>query len=168
MPPWRRMTAACGPDLKSQIPNPRPSLLLRRAQANLAAMRLGAAQLTDGQKQALVDLLVVGMYADHNLTAAEDAYLERLLDTFNFDSDYRRQHFVDAAFARTSRCSESVDAARAYIQGLRKNFSSREERRQACEALEELLTSDGKATNEERRILSLVRELFEGEQVPPG
>jgi uncharacterized tellurite resistance protein B-like protein len=34
------------------------------------------------QSQALMDLLVLGMYADHNLDSAEDACMQRLLDRF--------------------------------------------------------------------------------------
>ena len=60
-------------------------------------------ELSEGQKQALMDLLVLGMYADHNLSSAEDACVQRLLAQFKFPSEYDRQQFSDAAFTRASR-----------------------------------------------------------------
>jgi len=59
---------------------------------------MNLAGFTEEQKQALLDLLIVGMYADHNLASAEDERVEHLLDTFEFPSDYEGDRFSDAAF----------------------------------------------------------------------
>src|SRR5579863_7237134 len=52
------------------------------------------------QKQALLDLLILGMYADHKLTSNKDARIDQLVDSFTFPSDYERDQFSDAAFTR--------------------------------------------------------------------
>ena len=52
------------------------------------------------QMQALLDLLIIGMYVDHNLASSEDSRIEQLLDAFKFSSDYERDNFSDAAFTR--------------------------------------------------------------------
>ena len=67
------------------------------------------------QKQALFDSLIVGMYADHNLVSAEDDRIQKVLDAFQFQSDYERQAFSDAAFTRASRQAGSPEAIRAYV-----------------------------------------------------
>jgi hypothetical protein len=123
-------------------------------------MRLTAIELTEAQKEALVDLLVLGMYADATLTSAEDDYLQRLLDTFEFSSEYTRQSFADAAFTRTRGYCASPALTCDYVEKLARSFQSVEARRDVYEALEELLSSDGGATDEEGRMLSLVREAF--------
>ncbi len=99
---------------------------------------------TPEQKQALLDLLIIGMYADHNLASAEDSRIEELLAAFNFSSDYDRQEFSDGAFTRVSRESASPDAIRAFP-----------------DILNDLITSDGHVTSEESKLLSVSRELFE-------
>jgi uncharacterized tellurite resistance protein B-like protein len=124
-------------------------------------MRVLATTLTNAQKQALVDLLVLGMYADHRLASAEDDYLQRLLDTFQFSSDYERQGFVDAAFTRASRRSQSPEAIRSYVAQLAANFLSTQEGQIVYDTLEELVTSDGGPTAEERQMLSAVKQAFE-------
>jgi hypothetical protein len=115
---------------------------------------------TPEQKQALLDLLVIGMYADHNLAAAEDERVKQLLDTFQFSSDYERNNFSDAAFTRASRQSGSPDAIRAYVGQVASHFMTREIRQKAYDLLDELLTSDGRVTSEDSKLLSATREVF--------
>lgn len=116
---------------------------------------------TQDQKQVLLDLLIVGMYADHNLASAEDGRVERLLDTFAFPSDYERDRFSDAAFARASRQSGSPEAIRACVSQVAGHFPTREIRQRAYDILEDLLTSDGKVTSEESKLLSAAKDIFQ-------
>jgi hypothetical protein len=123
-------------------------------------MRVVTAALREAEKEALVDLLVLGMYADHKLESAEDDYLEQLLDTFQFSSDYERQTFADAAFTRASRHADSLKAIREYVVELSGRFSSQETRRAVYETLDELLTRNGFVSAEENQMLSVVRHEF--------
>jgi len=121
---------------------------------------MNVAGFTQEQKQALLDLLIIGMYADHNLASAEDARVEELLDTFSFPSDYERDRFSDAAFTRASRQSGSPEAIRAYVSQVAGHFPTPEIRMRALDILDDLLTSDGRVTSEESKLLSATREVF--------
>ena len=116
---------------------------------------------TQEQKQALFDLLIVGMYADHNLASAEDDRIQKVLDAFQFRSDYERQTFSDAAFTRASRQAGSPEAIRAYVTQIAGHFPARDIRRRAYDILDDLLTSDGRVTSEESKLLSATREVFQ-------
>ena len=116
---------------------------------------------TEAQKQALMDLLVVGMYADHDLASAEDACFQQRLARFEFPSDYERQRFADAAYTRARQHTGTPDAMRAYVAQLAANFKTHDLRRSVYDTLDELLTSDGKFTAEESALLGLLKELFE-------
>jgi hypothetical protein len=122
---------------------------------------MNVAGFTQEQKQALLDLLIIGIYADHNLASAEDVRIEQLLDTFKFPSDYERVKFSDAAFTRASRQSGSPEAIRAYVGQIASHFPTREIRRRAYDILDDLLTSDGKVTSEESQLLTATREVFQ-------
>jgi uncharacterized tellurite resistance protein B-like protein len=113
------------------------------------------------QKQALLDLLILGMYADHNLTSSEDTRVGQLLDTFNFSSDYERNQFSDAAFTRSSRYADTPEAICSYVSQVATHFPTKEIRKSAYDILKDLLTSDGRATTEESKLLSATREIFE-------
>lgn len=113
------------------------------------------------QKQALLDLLIIGMYADHNLTSTEDARVEQVLDTFQFSSDYERNQFSDAAYTRARNQSGSPEAIRAYVGQIAGHFPTREIRQRAYDILDDLLTSDGKVTSEESKLLAAAKDSFQ-------
>ena len=109
---------------------------------------------------ALVDLLVLGMYADGNLDLIEDQKARSVLETIQFASDGERQRFFDASFARARKHNASAEAARGYIAGIAKNFSTPAQRRQVYNALEESLTSDRNLAEQECKLLVVVAEEF--------
>ena len=116
---------------------------------------------TQEQKQALLDLLIVGMYADHNLASAEDERVEQLLDTMSFPSDFERNKYSDATFSRVSRQSGSPESIHAFVGQVASHFPTLEIRRRAYNILDDLLTSDGKVTSEESQLLAATRDVFQ-------
>jgi hypothetical protein len=112
------------------------------------------------QKHALLDLLIIGMYADHHLTSAEDERIGQLLDVFKFSSEYERNKFSDAAFTRATRQGVSPEAIRAYVGRIAGHFPTSELRQQAYDSLNELLASDGNVAPEESKLLSATKEVF--------
>jgi hypothetical protein len=112
---------------------------------------------TEPEKLALLDLLVLGMYADGHLAAVEDARLQRLLDAMELTSDHAKQKAADASVTRVSRLGGSADAVRAAVAELAKAFSAVDVRHRACDALDDLLSSDDKVTDREKEFLCQVR-----------
>ena len=115
---------------------------------------------TDQQKQALVDLLVLGMYADGNLDVIEDEKARRVLDSIAFSSDSARQYFLDASFARARKYNVTPDAARQYIAESAKHFPTPAMRREVYHLLEDSLSSDRTIADLEMRLLAVVAEEF--------
>ncbi len=116
--------------------------------------------LTDKQKQAVVDLLVLGMYADGNLDLIEDEKARRVLDSIQFSSDSARQYFLDASFARARKHGASPKTTRTYISDIGKNFPTPAARRLVYTTLEDSLTSDRKMAEKECELLLIVSEEF--------
>lgn len=112
---------------------------------------------SDEQKAALTDLLVLGMYQDRHVATAEDERIKTLLASFDLGSEYARQQFVDAAFARVNQHQQTAESVRSTIFECAAKFKEAQ-RKQALDALAELLASDNKVTNEENRFLVLVEE----------
>jgi hypothetical protein len=115
---------------------------------------------TDQQKQALVDLLVLGMYADGNLDLIEDEKARQVLDSIQFSSDSARQYFVDASFARARKHGGSAKTTRSYVSEIAKTFPTPAMHRQVYSALEDSLTSDQKMAEKESELLLIVSEEF--------
>ena len=112
---------------------------------------------SDEQKAALTDLLVLGMYQDRHVASAEDERIKTLLASFGLGSEYARQQFVDAAFARVNQHSQTTESVRGTIFECASKFKEAQ-RKQALDALAELLARDNKVTNEENKFLVMVEE----------
>jgi uncharacterized tellurite resistance protein B-like protein len=115
---------------------------------------------TDQQKQSLVDLLVLGMYADGNLDLIEDEKVRHVLDSIQFSSDSTRQYFIDASFARARKHSGSATTTRSYVSEIAKTFPAPAMRHQVYNALNDSLASDHKMADKERELLVVVSEEF--------
>jgi hypothetical protein len=115
---------------------------------------------TELQKEKLLDLLLLGMYADAHLARAEEARIQKLLEALHFPSADARNRFADAGIARVRTVLDSPEAVAGTIGDLAKVFAAPDVRRKAAESLELLLFSDTKATDREREFLAKVRKEF--------
>ena len=116
---------------------------------------------TEQQRQALLDLLVLAMYADGHLASAEDARVQRLLTAMGFEPGYDHQRQFDAAVTRVRQHSQTAEAARAHATELARSFTTREHQRRVYDLLDDLMESDSRISAEESRFLSVVREIFQ-------
>ncbi len=116
--------------------------------------------LTEPQRQALLDLVMLTMYADGHLTSAEDARVEGLLTAMGYTDAYDRQQLFDASVTRIRKYAENPDQARANAANLASAFTSREQRREIYKLLEEMVSSDAHITSVESQLLEVVRGLF--------
>jgi uncharacterized tellurite resistance protein B-like protein len=114
----------------------------------------------DEQRQALLDLLVMGMYVDGRLADAEDAKVKDVLKTIPFPSPDARDQFLDATFTRVRQHLDSAAATRDFVTDIARHFPTPTARRQACSDLEELLSCDHQAGVKENQMLAVVRDVF--------
>ena len=116
--------------------------------------------LTDPQKRELVDLLVLGTYADHHLATAEDERMQTVLNTIPFASDYERSRFLDERFTKMGRKRGNPYSIRSSAKEIANEFPKREDRNKASAALDELLASDNKTSEQERALFDIISEVF--------
>jgi len=114
--------------------------------------------LTEQQRCALLDLLVLAMYSDAHLAAVEDAEVHRLLGEMGVEAVSDKNREIDASVTRVRKHTTSVESARDYATALAQAFSARDQRRQVQERLNDLLTSDKKITPAERTFAATVVE----------
>lgn len=115
-------------------------------------------RLTHQQRQALLDLLILAMYADGHLDLVEDARLQRLLITMGFETKYDRDRQLDESVTRIRESSQTADLARKHAVQLAKNFSGPEQCRGVYQLVEQQITSDNKVEPSEHAFLSALRE----------
>ena len=118
-------------------------------------------EFTEQQKQALLDLTMLAMYADGHLAGVEDQRVQRLLGVLGYETEYDRGKHYDASVSRVSRHSQTPESARTYASTLAQGFTTRDQRRFVQKVLDDVITSDSHVSLEETSLLSLVRESLE-------
>jgi uncharacterized tellurite resistance protein B-like protein len=118
-------------------------------------------RLTTEQREALIDLLIVAMYADGHLDLIEDARLNRLLTAMGFETDYDRQRKLDETITRLREYSQSAELARKHAVQLARHFTDPEQRRGVFQLLEQQISSDNNVVPAEHQFLSAIREVFQ-------
>src|SRR5688572_14512616 len=100
---------------------------------------MNVTSMSDAQRQALLDLFILGMYCDRHLALSEDQRINRLLDQFRFESEYDRQRTLDATISRLSPLVANETSLKASIEESASKFDSAELRRAVYTALVQLL-----------------------------
>jgi uncharacterized tellurite resistance protein B-like protein len=115
------------------------------------------ARLTAQQRQALIDLLILAMYADGHLDLGEDARIERVLTAMGFGTEYDRGKQLDEAITRLREYSQNPQVARSRAMQLAQSFTEPEHRRGLYQLLEQQVNSDTSVVPAEHEFLSAIR-----------
>jgi len=115
-------------------------------------------RLTDSQRQALLDLLILAMYADGHLDLGEDARLERLLASMGVETEYDRGRLLDDSITRLRVYSQNPQLARTYAAQLARSFTDPEQCRGVYQLIEQQVNSDTSVVPAEHEFLSAMRE----------
>ena len=114
----------------------------------------------DQQKQTLLDLLVIGMYANGNLADAKETKIESVLKTINFSSESARERFLDACFTRARQHLASPQLTREFVADIARHFPTPDIRQKAYDDLGDLLSTDKKGVDKDGQLLAIVKEEF--------
>ena len=115
-------------------------------------------EFSENQKQALLDLVLLAMYADGHLASAEDGKIRRLLEQMGHTTDYDRSRWYDAAISRVRSHPQNPESARLHAQKLAQVFATADEQKLAVQLLDEIMASDGQVAPQENALLSAVKD----------
>ena len=124
-----------------------------RAHQNLMEI----SRLTEPQRQAVIDLLILAMYADGHLDLGENARLQRLLTSMGVDTEYDRDRLLDEAITRLRPCEQNATLARARAVQLAQSFTDAEQCRGVYQVIEQQMNSDTSVVPAEHEFLSAMR-----------
>jgi uncharacterized tellurite resistance protein B-like protein len=116
------------------------------------------ARLNDPQRRALLDLLILAMYADGHLDLAEDARLQRLLASMGIETKYDRDRVLDDSITRLREYSQNSRVARERAIQLAQLFTDAEQCRGVYQLIEQQVNSDNNVAPAEHEFLSAIRQ----------
>jgi nicotinamide mononucleotide adenylyltransferase len=117
-------------------------------------MDIGLTGFSTAQQRALLELLVLAMYADGHLTTIEDEQLQKLLTAFGHTEEFDRQREFDAAVTRMRPFAQSIQKAKEQALLLADAFTTRSQQKQVYGAVQQIMTSDQHVSSWESTLLS--------------
>ena len=117
-------------------------------------MDIGLTGFSAAQQRALLELLVLAMYADGHLTTIEDEQLQKLLTAFGHTEEFDRQREFDAAVTRMRPFAQSIQKAKEQALLLADAFTTRSQQKQVYWAVQQIMTSDQHVSSWESTLLS--------------
>ncbi len=112
--------------------------------------------MTQPQREAAIDLIVLSVFADSHLSLKEDAALQTALDKIGWEAVKPREIYFLNSMNRARKASESPDSLAAYIADRAKIVSGVWSKTETTCLLASVLASDG-VTADESAFLAQVK-----------
>lgn len=123
-------------------------------------MKIDLTDFSAAQRRSLLDLLILSMYADGQLTTMEDEELQKLLAAMGHTEEFDRQREFDAAVTRVRPFVQSIGKAKEQALLLAGAFTDARQQKQVYEAVEQIMTADNQVSSWECTLLSELRKKF--------
>jgi hypothetical protein len=112
------------------------------------------------QKEALLDLLVLAMYADGKLSSVEDKLLQQVLESIGYTDELDRQREHDAAVTRMRPFVQTIEKARGQTILLAGAFTIPSQQKRVYAIVQQIMTVDLDISSWESTLLSELRRTF--------
>jgi hypothetical protein len=112
--------------------------------------------MTQPQREAALDLIILSVFADSHVSLKEDSSLEAVLGKIGWESTKPRDIFFCNSMNRARRAVESEENLTNYLQERAQALSSVWSKAEAFSMLQSVLSSDG-VTEDEKTFLARVK-----------
>jgi hypothetical protein len=114
--------------------------------------------MTQKQREALVDLLLLGMFADSSLKVSEDQKISSVIEEIGWQSYQTPDLYFQSAIARVREASESEEGTRYRLHKISEALADRPTRELALTHLTKFLAVDGAIDMAETQFLSAAKQ----------
>ena len=118
--------------------------------------------ITQPEREAIIDLLLLAVYIDGHLSLAESTEFDSAADSLGWDSITGPSIYISNATDRARNARTSDDATAEFIAFAAQRLTSPGSKERALEVLNRLLTSDGKTETEKAFFKQVEATLSEG------
>jgi hypothetical protein len=117
------------------------------------------------QREALIDLLLLGMFADGSLKVSDDRQLLSVIAEIGWESYQTPDLYFQSAIAKARDAADTEAKTLARLKKINDGLASGDIRQQALDRLQQFLSLDGEPGLEESKFLELAKANLHGEQV---
>jgi len=116
--------------------------------------------MTQRQREALVDLLLLGMFADRNLKVSEDQKILSLIQEIGWQSYQAPDLYFQSAIAKVRDASETDEGTRYRLHKICEALGDTKTRALALDHLAKFLALDGAVDLDEANFLNAAKTEF--------
>jgi hypothetical protein len=117
-------------------------------------------KLTQPQREGILDLLLLGIYADSTVRLAENERIYDLLSPFGWDSYQDAREYSQTATSRARGATESDGNLTDFLAGISSRLGDEGVKKLALALLARLIESDDAATESEADFYQLAKTAF--------
>ncbi len=111
------------------------------------------------QKEAMIDLCLLGMHSDNSITLAEQDFIENEATQLQWTSGISFNSYLQRVIPKVRSAKGNISKTTDLLQTISDRLGSDELKRSAVDELEKLLASDGVAAMEETFLAEVKRVL---------
>jgi hypothetical protein len=115
--------------------------------------------LEQNEKEAIIDLLMLAIYADNHLSLAEDKIMKEEIDTYSWNSITVLRIYLSESTARARTALTSETSEREFLEFIAERLESRATKSRALDLLSKLFNSDGTDEKEKEFTVKVKRYL---------
>ena len=116
-------------------------------------------QLSQPQREGVLDLLILGMYSDDTIRLTENERLYNLLSPWGWESYQTPQAYAQTATARAREAHETETGTVLFLEKISTRLEDKDVKRLALGLLARLIESDA-ATESEADFYQLAKKVF--------
>ena len=117
-------------------------------------------RLTQPQREATLDLLLLGIYADNTVRLSENERVYDLISPFGWESYQDAREYSQTATSRARGATESESAHAAFLAGIANRLEDDDVKKLALALLARLIESDNAATESEADFYQKAKTAF--------
>jgi Cdc6-like AAA superfamily ATPase len=114
--------------------------------------------LTQGQREAIVDLLNYCSFIDRDIVQSESELIDDLERQFHWDANVDFDYYVNKSVGAVRKVLENEDSTDEFLEDIRARLTSKKSRTIALDLADKLVKSDGRVTAGESVVYQAIRK----------
>ena len=114
--------------------------------------------LTQGQREAIVDLLNYCSFIDRDIVQSESELIDDLERQFHWDANVDFDYYVNKSVGAVRKVLENEDSTGEFLEDIRARLTSKKSRTIALDLADKLVKSDGRVTAGESVVYQAIRK----------
>jgi Cdc6-like AAA superfamily ATPase len=114
--------------------------------------------LTQGQREAIVDLLNYCSFIDRDIVQSESELIDDLERQFHWDANVDFDYYVNKSVGAVRKVLENEDSTGEFLEDIRTRLTSKKSRMIALDLADKLVKSDGRLTAGESAVYQAIRK----------